>query len=180
MVHDTDRRRAPWRNGAGATEEVAIGPDSVGGQPIWRISLADLGDAPSKFSAFPGVDRIFTVVGAHGVTLDRGRHGPEPLTPWRPHAFAGEDAPRCVPAGNTRAFNVMTERGAATATVEPVRVDGPLRTHADEVTALFVRAGAVHAGPERAAPGDCIVVRNEAIDLFGAADGLVVRIRTTG
>ncbi|MDJ0396936.1 HutD/Ves family protein [Rhodococcus rhodochrous] len=179
VIRSGERRRVPWRNGAGITEEVATGPDGPSGRPLWRLSVADLGSDPSEFSAFPGRDRIFTVIGEHGVDLDWG-HGPHSLDPWHPHSFAGEDAPHCVPRGATRAFNVMTERGGATAAVGYFTLDTAFDTAADRVSALYVRSGSVQAGTERAAPGDCVLIRGEAITLRGSsATGLLVRIEPT-
>ncbi|WP_213931476.1 HutD family protein [Rhodococcus sp. B50] len=176
MIRADDRRRVPWRNGAGTTEEVATGPDGPDGRPLWRISLADLGSEPTQFSAFARTDRIFTVVGEHGVDLDSGP-GPQPVDPWHPHPFAGEDAPRCVPRGTTRAFNIMTERGAATAGVTYLTLDTEFDTAADGVTALYVRSGTVHAGAEGAMSGDCLLIRDEAVTVRGAsATGLLVHI----
>ncbi len=179
MIRPGDRRRVPWRNGAGTTEEVATGPEGPAGRPLWRISVADLGSAPSEFSAFPGTDRIFTVIGEHGVDLDSG-HGSRSLDPWHPYPFAGEDAPHCVPRGATRAFNVMTERGAATAAVGYFTLDTAFDTAADGVTALYVRSGSVQAGTERVAPGDCVLIRGQAVTLrASSATGLLVRIEPT-
>lgn len=179
VIRSDDRRRVPWRNGAGTTEEVATGPDGPAGRPLWRISVADLGSAPGEFSAFPGTDRVFTVIGEHGVDLDSG-HGTHSLDPWQPHPFAGENAPHCVPRGATRAFNVMTERGATTAAVGYFTLDTAFDTVADGVTALYVRSGSVQAGTARAEPGDCILIRGEAITLrASSATGLLVRIEPT-
>ncbi|MFF0814544.1 HutD family protein [Rhodococcus sp. NPDC003318] len=177
VVRAVDRRRVPWRNGAGVTEEVASGPESRDGQPLWRISVADLGAEPSAFSAFDGLHRIFTVVGAHGVTLDWDTRS-ESVTPWHPHPFDGAHAPRCTPAGATSALNVMVDASTAGATVQRVDLGaGPLTSRPDEVTALFVRSGTVVAASHRVAAGDCLVVTHDEIALRGNADGLVIRIR---
>ncbi|MDO1486067.1 HutD family protein [Rhodococcus rhodochrous] len=179
VIRSDDRRRTLWRNGAGTTEEVATGPRGPAGRPLWRISVADLGSDPSEFSAFPGRDRIFTVVGEHGVDLHSG-HGLRSLDPWHPHPFAGEDAPRCIPRGATRAFNVMTARGAATAAVGYLTLDTAFDTAADGITAFYVRSGSLQAGIKRAAPGDCVLILGEAITLrVSSATGLLVRIEPT-
>ncbi|UYP20453.1 HutD family protein [Rhodococcus sp. Z13] len=176
VVRAGERRRVPWRNGAGTTEEIATGDLLRTDRPRWRLSLADLGSAPSGFSAFPGVDRIFTVVGEHDVDLDFG-DGPRTVRPWQPHPFAGEDAPHCLPLGATSAFNVMIERGAATASVSPIPPGAHPVTDPREVTALFVRSGLVRAGAVQAGSGDCLLVHDEALALRGdTASGLLVRI----
>lgn len=159
-------------------EEIAVDVESSRDQPIWRISLADLGSAPSEFSVFGGTDRIFTVIGSHGVTLE-WRSGSESVAPWHPHTFAGEDPPRCTPSGATQALNVMTNRAAAAATVEAVRLDGqPLATQSDEVTALYIRSGTAVADTLHVEPGDCLLVRDDAVAVHGTAEGLLVRIRS--
>ena len=58
--------RRPWRNGGGQTRELLAWPDPAN----WRlrISLADI-EADGPFSAFPGVQRWFTVLKGAGVEL---------------------------------------------------------------------------------------------------------------
>jgi environmental stress-induced protein Ves len=115
LIRRSDRQRVPWKNGAGATEVIATGE----GQPAaWRISVADLGPARTTFSSFPGLHRVFTVVGDHGVTLSWGSRTVD-LDPLVPLPFDGELAPDCVASGPTSAFNVMVDVTAATARVEP-------------------------------------------------------------
>ena len=177
LVRAADRRRVAWRNGAGFTEQIAACPDTAAGAPLWRISLADLGESPTAFSAFDGVDRVFTVVGDHGVTLEWATHCAT-VPPWCPHSFAGGQAPRCIPAGATSALNVMVAAGAADAAVTTVDLDiGPIVTRPAEVTALFVHTGTAIAEVHRAEPGDCLVVRQGEVPLRGNARGLLVRIR---
>jgi uncharacterized protein len=176
LVRAGERRRVPWRNGAGVTEEIAVGPESTSGNPLWRISVADLGETPTVFSAFDGQDRIFTVVGEHAVALEWESRRVS-AAPWCPVAFEGAAAPRCIPDGATLAFNVMVDAGVADATVEFVDVGADsVRTGTDGVTALFVKSGAASAAAHRAHPGDCLVVRDEEVDLLGDARGLLVRI----
>lgn len=178
LIRAADRRRVPWKNGAGATEEIASDLDPVRGTPRWRISLADLGADPSMFSTFDGMDRIFTVVGDHGVTLEWGTTS-ELVAPWQPHAFDGAQAPRCIPAGATSALNVMVAASTAGVTVAPVNLGArPLTSWPDEVTVLFVRSGTACAESHRAVAGDCIVVRHEEVALRGDGQAVVIRIRT--
>jgi len=99
VIRSGERRRVPWRNGAGITEEVATGPDGPSGRPLWRLSVADLGSDPSEFSAFPGRDRIFTVIGEHGVDLTgatdpvRWIRGIHTRSPVRTRPTASPEAP---------------------------------------------------------------------------------------
>jgi environmental stress-induced protein Ves len=177
LIRASDRRRVAWRNGAGFTEEIAAYPDTAAGVPLWRISLAELGESPTAFSAFGGVDRVFTVVGDHGVTLEWDTHSAT-APPWCPHSFAGGQAPRCIPTGATSALNVMVDAAAADAAVTTVDLDiGPIVTRPAEVTALFVHSGAATTEVHQAEPGDCLVVRQGEVPLRGDARGLLVRIR---
>src|SRR5665647_2813187 len=51
----------PWRNGGGVTREVVASGGSDPQDFDWRISIADVSQS-GPFSAFPGVDRVITLV----------------------------------------------------------------------------------------------------------------------
>jgi uncharacterized protein len=56
-----------WRNGGGVTREVAVA--GSGGQDFeWRISIADV-NAAGPFSAFPGIERIITLLDGERMDL---------------------------------------------------------------------------------------------------------------
>lgn len=116
----------PWRNGGGVTRELLAWPapqtqrahsarsvDNAG----WavRVSVADITqDGP--FSAFPGIDRCFTVLEGAGVVLTL--HGSDlRLRPDSdPLAFDGADAPGCrLVNGATRDLNLMVRQSAGRA-----------------------------------------------------------------
>lgn len=103
---------APWRNGLGATRELAArtGPD---GRLLWRISVASL-NRDTPFSAFPGLDRLFVALGPVRLEIDGESHT---LTHGDQVRFAGEAAVRAFVSSPTRALNVMTQRSAAQARV---------------------------------------------------------------
>ncbi len=156
-----DRPATPWRNGGGLTREVAAA--AAGG---WRVSLAEIAsDGP--FSAFPGLDRILTVVAGTALELTVGEEPPVRLPALRPYAFPGAAATAGrLPAGPVTALNVMTRqplhatveiltapaelRPAPGATVLAVALDGQdalLLTHPDQArvagrTALITIAAA--------------------------------------
>ncbi|WP_406635866.1 HutD family protein [Amycolatopsis sp. WGS_07] len=97
---------APWRNGAGTTRELATETDPSG-ETCWRISVADLlEDAP--FSAFPGIDRLFTALGPLRLTVNGV---PKDLKRGDQLRFAGEDEVTVSLDQPTQALNVMTQRG---------------------------------------------------------------------
>lgn len=86
----------------------------------WRASIATI-DRDGDFSAFPGVDRIITLLEGDGVTLQGPPAINHPLTrPGAPFAFAGEQPITARLAGGvSRDFNIMTRRRGWRATVTP-------------------------------------------------------------
>ena len=116
----------PWRNGGGVTHELlAWAPEHAAGahqagntqQANWavRVSVADITqDGP--FSAFPGIDRCFTVLQGAGVVLTL-RGADLHLTPdSAPLAFDGADAPGCrLISGATRDLNLMVRQSTGRA-----------------------------------------------------------------
>ncbi|MFJ4097050.1 HutD family protein [Kitasatospora sp. NPDC089913] len=133
LLRAADRPATAWRNGGGVTREVAGYPAGSGLDDFrWRVSLADVGSA-GPFSAFPGVDRVITLVEGPGMalTVDGTEHVVD--APFRPFAFSGDAATDCRLLGGPLVdFNVMTRRGRATAEV----------TLADEARTVEVPTGA--------------------------------------
>jgi hypothetical protein len=112
-----------WRNGGGETRQIISwplsdpGPVSAGARSTatddfaWRASIASI-DRDGDFSAFPGIDRIITLLEGDGVTLQGPPAINHPLTcPGAPFAFAGEQPITARLAGGvSRDFNIMTRR----------------------------------------------------------------------
>lgn len=104
-----------WRNGGGQTRELLAWPPGQDWQ--LRISRADIA-ADGPFSAFPGVDRWFTVLEGAGVAL----HFLEPVahtvtlhTGNAPLHFDGGAAPGCTLLdGATQDLNLMSKAGRST------------------------------------------------------------------
>lgn len=118
----------PWKNGGGATREIACWPAGTGLDSFdWRISVATIA-ADGAFSLFAGSDRSITLLSGDGVLL-HGEHGTHRLDqPLVPFAFAGETPIRATLLGGaSEDFNVMTRRGRCRADVKVWRyaVDGP-------------------------------------------------------
>ena len=87
----------PWKNGGGETREIICVP-APDAPFLWRASIATL-QADGPFSPFPGVD----------------------LALWQPWAFPGEWALSSVGiVAPGLDFNIMTQRGRASATVQVV------------------------------------------------------------
>ena len=134
ILRAADRIAAPWKNGGGVTREVAVFPPGAGMDAFaWRVSLADV-TADGPFSAFPGVDRVLTVIEGSGLVLDLdgrllalGANAP-------PIAFAGETPVEArLTQGPIRDLNVMVRRGPWRAEVSwfaggvlAAPADGPL------------------------------------------------------
>lgn len=136
MIHTVSLREAPsqpWRNGGGSTRELLAWPTPLD----WalRISVATIAQH-GPFSAFPGVDRWFTVLGGEGVLL-RWEDRRARLTPdSEPLHFDGADAPGCeLLAGETLDLNLMIRREAGGGAMR--RVDDTAWVHAAPLRAVF-------------------------------------------
>ncbi|GAA3388048.1 HutD/Ves family protein [Streptomyces roseoviridis] len=127
-----------WRNGGGATREIVAWP--VGDEEFqWRASVADI-DRDGPFSAFPGVDRTFTLVAGDGVrltapgTFDRTARVGEPL------AFSGDlELTAERRGGACRVLNIMVRRGRRAARVD--RITGPLVPPGGHAGVFYVLRG---------------------------------------
>lgn len=106
----------PWRNGGGVTRDVAVHPGGASPQAgtdggwDWRVSIAEVTKA-GDFSAYPGMDRVLTVVEGELLllTVDGAEH---PLEKYRPYRFSGDAAAAgALPTGNIRDLNVITRTG---------------------------------------------------------------------
>ena len=124
IIRYAELKAQPWRNGGGVTRQVASHPaatarqDSPGTDSTgtasdwdWRVSIAEMSKA-GDFSAFPGMDRVLTVVEGELLLLsvDGAEH---PLEKYRPFRFSGDAAAGgALPTGDIRDLNVITRRGA--------------------------------------------------------------------
>ncbi|MER7756737.1 HutD family protein [Kitasatospora sp. NPDC097643] len=135
VLRASERPAMAWLNGGGVTREVAGFPAGAGLDGFdWRVSLADVASA-GPFSAFPGIDRVITLVEGPGMalTVDGVEHVVD--APYRPFAFSGDAVTDCRLLGGPLVdFNVMTRRGRVAADVD-------LRT-ADATVDVSVSAGA--------------------------------------
>ncbi len=125
-----DLPATPWKNGGGVTREIVCQPQGAGMNDFdWRVSIAHIAsDGP--FSAFPGVDRVITLLSGGGVHLqsEGGEVQHRLDTPLAPFAFAGEEPIHArLLAGDCHDFNVMTRRAVCSASLQVVRsaCDGP-------------------------------------------------------
>ncbi|MCX4756485.1 HutD/Ves family protein [Kitasatospora purpeofusca] len=142
LLRAAERPATAWRNGGGVTREVAGYPAGSGLDDFaWRVSLAEVGSA-GPFSAFPGVDRVITLVEGPGMalTVDGTEHVVD--APFRPFAFAGDAATDCRLLGGPLVdFNVMTRRGRATAELALATEPRPLVVAAGATVLLVCLSG---------------------------------------
>lgn len=110
-----------WANGGGTTRTLGR-LDDTSGETAWRVSLATL-NGPSRFSQFPGIDRIFVLIDQESVELhsqDGSLHawkGKPVYFPGDLHVWIGSLT------GEAHALNVMTRRGRCRAHVEVISHD---------------------------------------------------------
>ena len=105
-----------WRNGGGLTRELLAWPAPA--DWLLRVSVASI-HRSGPFSAFPGVQRWFTVLGGAGVQLALADGLRKVLAGDAPVFFNGEDAPECdLLGGRSIDLNLMAMRGAGTACMQ--------------------------------------------------------------
>ena len=114
ILRREDYKVMPWKNGVGTTTEIAVFPPESGlsGAPFqWRVSIADVAKA-GDFSAFPGMERVLTVIEGELLLLTVGG-AEQPLEKYRPFRFDGGAATTAaLPTGDIRDLNVITRTGA--------------------------------------------------------------------
>lgn len=111
--------RERWRNGKGWTRLVAQA--DAGTPPPWRVSLAEITEA-APFSVFDGIDRTTVLVQGGPVSLLAAEQQWTLSGPGDTAQYPGELALRnTAPADDTLFWNVMTQRGRATARTRLVR-----------------------------------------------------------
>jgi environmental stress-induced protein Ves len=161
IIRKDDYREGRWRNGMGVSWDIAADV-SPGDDFGWRFALARI-DADVSFSAYPGVDRIFTLVEGGGLYLDFD--GGRTLTVDRlhvPHPFPGDAALHCrLRAGPCRALNLFTRRDSWSATVD-VLSSGAEIAH-DGPILLFALAGAADVNGAALGQGDAAVTADTAM-----------------
>jgi environmental stress-induced protein Ves len=101
---------APWKNGAGTTEEILLLPDGATQAAFEiRASRAYIPRA-GPFSAFAGIERTITLIDGEALVLEFG-DGEMRLDRWRPRTFDSGLAPMARPVGGpVRVLNVMVQR----------------------------------------------------------------------
>jgi uncharacterized protein len=182
----------PWKNGGGITTQIAVGPDGATVNDFdWRISMARVAtDGP--FSAFPGIDRMLTVLDGDGIWLRVDANAPMLLdAASAPLAFSGESTTvATLRNGPITDLNVMTRRGRVTHSVERLDLAPTLalavpigsQPTGDGVTIVHVVRGAIDVvydgRADQLSPGDSLVTTGtSAITLSAPAPAHVVLVR---
>ena len=100
----------PWKNGLGTTQDVVLLPSgSVHETFDCRIAISPIPNT-ARFSSFPGIDRVLTLIRGNGLTLDfdgRKNH----LSLSQNIEFDSALAPKGTPEGEVSVINVMVRRG---------------------------------------------------------------------
>jgi uncharacterized protein len=106
-------KKMPWKNGVGETEEIAVSPlgasiDSA--NLIWRLSSATI-SANAPFSAFPGYNRLLSLVQGKGLLLQSGEKSTL-LMPGDIYSFSGEEEIKAsLTQGMVRDLGLIYQRG---------------------------------------------------------------------
>lgn len=121
-----DARRVPWRNGRGATDELALWPEEASfedGDFDWRLSKAVV-DAAGPFSSFPGFERLLVVTEGAGLWIEHADDAPRVrVRALEPYRFSGDWSTSAeLVAGPVADFNVLVRRTAGRAEVEVLRL----------------------------------------------------------
>lgn len=146
----------PWRNRGGSTRELLAWPQAGAWQV--RISVAQI-DQDGDFSAYPGVERWFSVLAGAGVQLNFGPLTQTLLRGSAPLRFDGAGAPACTLIdGTTLDLNLMYQRSAGQAQMvaaahQPWSCAAPLRACFSHTAARLL----VDANPPLHLPAQCLV-----------------------
>jgi environmental stress-induced protein Ves len=168
ILRASDHKVMPWKNGLGATTEIAVSPEHDGFEAFaWRVSMAQVTrDGP--FSLFPGVDRTLLVLTGNGIVLDVDGRQPATLTrDSAPYPFAGDATTKATLIdGPIVDLNVMVRRGVVRADVQRIQLTAPQQFIATDIRLLFVESG---ESIVRSTAGDETLLTNDAL-LFDTKD----------
>ena len=156
----------PWRNGGGSTQELLAWPAPA--DWLLRISVARI-ESSGPFSAYPGVERWFAVIGGEGVVLRFSQRRALLSAGSDPLRFDGAAAPQCeLLDGPTQDLNLMVRSDAgrggmalvaagedwlSTASLRAAYTAEAAALHVDEAEAVELPAGTLawseHAADQR-------------------------------
>jgi len=175
----------PWKNGLGATTEIAIHPPGAAlNDFVWRVSIADV-RASGPFSTFPGHDRILVQIEGAPMTLSHDGGDEHRLRLLEPYRFGGELVARCTvdgPAARDFGVIVRRERASADVSVHELSDGARVRTEASLVHVLRGSASVEAGGEEMQVVGGETLVALEvhALVVTATSDGTVLCCVTIG
>jgi environmental stress-induced protein Ves len=181
IVRSGDRQPIPWKNGQGATREIARRLLGIKGPHfVWRLSVSDIAK-DADFGAFPGVQRSATLVYGDGVTIDVAGT-PHALGPHETVTFDGSlEAHARLTDGPVSILNVFTVANRMDAAVRVADLsDGrPLSIAGATVLVLLDGSASVYAADGASgnlAPLDALVPRPRVRLVSGSGTAAVVRM----
>lgn len=153
-------REGRWRNGLGVSWDIA----SEGGEDFsWRMALARL-EADVPFSAYPGIDRVFTIIAGGCVMLDVEGLGQIDARLLRPVHFPGDRATSCrLVAGPCRALNLFVKRQAYSSDVSVTRHDKGDELQLPHLGLTFIIDGQATIDGDELEGGDTVVTDSPAM-----------------
>jgi environmental stress-induced protein Ves len=153
-------REGRWRNGLGVSWEIA---GDGGDDFTWRMALARL-DADVPFSAYPGIDRVFTIIEGEGVDLDVDGLATIAARYLRPVHFPGDRATTShLVAGPSRALNLFVKRHAYSSDVSVTRHDKGDELRVPPLSLIFIIDGLASTDGDELESGDSVVVDSPAM-----------------
>ena len=181
IVRSGDRDPVPWKNGQGATREIARRLLGVRGPGfVWRISVSDI-TQDAELATFAGVDRSATLVHGDGLALDVAGE-PHTLEPFATVRFdaTGETHARLT-HGPVSILTVMAARNRMSARVEVVDLstERALSIAGSTVVVLLSGEASVYAADGASgalAPLDALVARPRVRLVSGTGKAAAVRM----
>ncbi|MBY6059027.1 HutD family protein [Leisingera daeponensis] len=176
----------PWKNGEGFTDEICLRPDGASREDFaLRISSAPILES-GVFSAFPGAERVITLIEGSALDLRFATHTHR-LLPFRPYFFDTGLAPVGTPDGGpVRVVNVMAAR-AAWKVAGADLLSAPALCDAGEngLIVLFAVSGEWHLrkadGTLALAPRDSALLEGaQPVPVEGAGQMLAVQMQRAG
>ncbi|WP_374644117.1 HutD family protein [Tabrizicola sp.] len=171
----------PWKNGLGTTDEICLRPETADRDAFdLRVSRATIA-AEAPFSAFPGVERIITVIEGAGLRLDFANHS-RLLAPGEPCRFDSGLTPVGIPlGGGIRVLNVMVARSVwQLGEARMQDAAGPIHPDPGGFAVIHALGGwtlASAAATLRLKPGDTAIAAGEVLATPGpGARALVVPV----
>jgi uncharacterized protein len=123
IIRASSCRTTPWKNGGGATTEIAAEPPGASLDTFdWRISTASVAvDGP--FSTFPDIERTLAVIGGKGLLLTIGGNAAVSLERGSsPISFNGDVSTSArLTEGEITDLNVMTRRNRFSHRLQHIR-----------------------------------------------------------